>query len=291
MVTVYNSTFRTGLDKISEDVYYCLHTANASLLQLNLYHMSTLGQIILFTSLGSVVSLLGGIILLYKKEWATKLSSPLAAFAAGTLLGTAFLDLLPEAVEAAEESLTSVSSIFFWALIGILIFFLLERFIHWFHHHHEHIGEIKKPTGTLILLGDSVHNFIDGVAIAITFMINPALGVVTTLAVGAHEIPQEIGDFGILLKAGYSRKKVLWYNIFSACAALAGALLTYLIGPSIAGSLPALLAVTAGFFIYIAASDLIPEIHAWGTKKLAVIESILLITGVTVVGILVRLLE
>ncbi len=253
--------------------------------------MSTLTQILLFTTLGSVVSLIGGVILLIKKEWATKLSEPLAAFAAGTLLGTAFLDLLPEAIEAAEGGDTSAHGIFLWVLIGILIFFLLERFIHWFHHHHEHLGEVKKPTGTLILLGDSIHNFIDGVAIAITFMINPALGVVTTLAVGAHEIPQEIGDFGILLKAGYSRKKVLWYNIFSACAALVGALLTYLIGPSIESALPALLAVTAGFFMYIALSDLVPEIHAWGTRKLAIVESILLVFGIAAVGALVRILE
>jgi zinc and cadmium transporter len=253
--------------------------------------MSTLTQILLFTTLGSVVSLIGGIILLIKKDWAVKLSEPLAAFAAGTLLGTAFLDLLPEAIEAAEGGSTSAHGIFLWALVGVLIFFLLERFIHWFHHHHEHLGEVKKPTGTLILLGDSIHNFIDGVAIAITFMINPALGVITTLAVGAHEIPQEIGDFGILLKAGYSRKKVLWYNIFSACAALVGALLTYLIGPSIEGALPALLAVTAGFFIYIALSDLVPEIHAWGTRKLAIIESALLIAGVVVVGVLVQVLH
>ncbi len=253
--------------------------------------MSTLSNILLFTALGSVVSLLGGIILLFRKGWAIKLAEPLAAFAAGTLLGTAFLDLLPEAIEAAEKSGTDAHGIFFWALVGIILFFLLERFVHWFHHHHEHVGEIKKPTGTLIVLGDSIHNFIDGVAIAVTFMIDPALGVVTTLAVGAHEIPQEIGDFGILLKAGYSRKKVLLFNVLSACAALVGALLTYFIGPSIADSLPTLLAVTAGFFIYIAASDLIPEIHAWGTKKLAILESFLLLAGVAVVGLLVKLLE
>ncbi len=253
--------------------------------------MSTLGYILLYTSLGSVVSLLGGIILLINKEVARRLTEPLAAFAAGALLGTAFLDLLPEALEASEASNISEHAVFFWVLAGILLFFLLERFIHWFHHHHEHVGEIKKPTSTLILLGDSIHNFIDGVAIAITFMIDPALGVVTTLAVGAHEIPQEIGDFGVLLKAGYSRKKVLWFNVLSACAALAGALLTYLIGPSIAAYLPILLAVTAGFFIYIALSDLVPEIHAWGTKKLAVIESILLILGVVAVGLIVKLLE
>ncbi len=249
--------------------------------------MSTLGQILLFTFFGSIVSLLGGVLLLFKKNLATKISDYLAAFAAGALLGTAFFDLLPEALDGE----TSTDTVLGWTLAGILLFFLLERFIHWFHHHHEHEGETTKPTGTLIILGDSVHNFIDGVVIAITFLINPAVGVVTTLAVGAHEIPQEIGDFGILLKAGYSRKKVLWYNVLSACTAFAGALITYWIGPSIEAYLPILLGVTAGFFIYIATSDLIPEIHAWGKKKLAVAESFLLLGGVIVVGVLVRLLE
>ncbi len=251
--------------------------------------MTTLGYILVFTFLGSIVSLIGGILLLFKKNIALKLSDYLAAFAAGTLLGTAFFDLLPEALETDAGPTTVLT----WTLIGILTFFLLERFVHWFHHHHEHADEQPgtKPTAALIILGDSVHNFIDGVAIAVTFLINPSLGIITTLAVGAHEIPQEIGDFGILLKAGYSRKKVLWYNVLSACTAFLGAILTYLIGPSIAEYLPVLLAVTAGFFIYIALSDLVPEIHAWGKKKLAVTESFLLIFGVAAVGVLVHLLE
>jgi zinc and cadmium transporter len=253
--------------------------------------MSTLTTIIIFTALGSVVSLIGGVLLLLKRGWADRLTEPLSAFAAGALLGTAFLDLLPEAIEYAEKMAVDAHSIFLWALVGIIIFFLLERFVHWFHHHHEHTEEEKKPVGTLIVLGDSIHNFIDGVAIAVTFLVDPALGVITTLAVGAHEIPQEIGDFAILLKAGYSRKKVLWLNVLSACTALLGAILTFMVGPSIAGALPVLLAITAGFFIYIALSDLVPEIHAWGTKKLAITESALLILGIAVVGVLVRLLE
>jgi zinc and cadmium transporter len=243
------------------------------------------------TLAGSVISLTGGIILLFKKDLSAKLTDYLSAFAGGTLLGTAFLDLLPEAVESMPES----RNIFLWTLVGILTFFLLERFVHWFHHHHEHDenqgADYKKPTGALIILGDSIHNFIDGVAIAGTFLVNPQLGLITTLAVGAHEIPQEIGDFGILLKAGYSKKKVLWYNVLSACTAFAGALITYFLGTQITALLPALLAITAGFFIYIALSDLVPEIHAWGTKKLAIIESTLLIAGVVAVGVLVHMLE
>lgn len=249
--------------------------------------MSTLIIILLFTAAGSLLSLIGGIILLSNKNLALKLSDFLTAFAAGALLGTAFLDLLPEALEAAADS----QRVLLWALVGILIFFLLERFIHWFHHHHEHNDDSSQPAAALVILGDSIHNFIDGVAIAITFLIDPAAGVITTLAVGAHEIPQEIGDFGILLKAGYSRKKVLWLNVLSACAAFAGAILTWAIGPSIESALPILLAITAGHFIYIATSDLIPAIHAWSKKKLAVIESTLLLAGVAIVGLLVRVLE
>lgn len=232
------------------------------------------------------MSLIGGLLLLYKKDLALKFADYLAAFAAGALLGTAFLDLLPEAVEAVDEP----HAVFTWALVGIMAFFLLERAVHWFHHHqHEHSEEITKPIGPLIILGDTLHNFIDGAAIAITFLIDPAIGAVTTLAIAAHEIPQEIGDFGLLLKLGYSRKKVVLYNVLSACAALAGAALTYIIGLRIESALPALLAITAGFFIYIATSDIIPEIHAWHKKKTATIESALLIVGIVVIGVLVRL--
>jgi zinc and cadmium transporter len=252
--------------------------------------MTSLEQILLFTFFGSIVSLIGGVLLLFKKNFAGKLADYLSAFAAGTLLGTAFFDLLPEAL----ESSVNAKSVMAWTLVGILIFFLLQRSIHWFHHPHEHEhehGEIKKPTGPLIIIGDSLHNFIDGVAIAATFLVNPKLGMVTTLAVGAHEIPHEIGNFAVLLSLGYSRKKVLWYNIFSACTAFAGAILTYIIGPSMTGSLTLFLGITAGFFIYIAASDLIPEIHGWSKNKLAVIESFLLIAGAAIVGVLVHILE
>lgn len=268
---------------------YSPYITNATQLLKNM--TTTLSTILLFTALGSVVSLIGGILLLIKRGWAERLTEPLSAFAAGALLGTAFLDLLPEAVEAAEEMAIDPHSIFLWVLVGIISFFLLERFVHWFHHHHEHAEHAKKPVGALIVLGDSVHNFIDGVAIAVTFLVDPALGVITTLAVGAHEIPQEIGDFAVLLKAGYSRKKVLWLNVFSACTALLGALITFIVGPSIAGSLPVLLAITAGFFAYIALSDLVPEIHAWGTRKLAILETSLLLLGVGFVALVIELLH
>lgn len=252
--------------------------------------MDTLGYILFFTLLGSVFSLIGGIILLAKEKLALKISHYLASFAAGALLGTAFFDLLPEAFEEAERT-GADTNIFFWALMGVLTFFLLERFIHWFHHHHEHNAEEKKSIVPLVVLGDTVHNFLDGVVIAATFLVSVPLGMVTALAVAAHEIPQEIGDFGILLHRGLKRKKVIFINLMSAIGALVGAVITYLIGERIETIMPILLSITAGFFLYIAASDLIPEIHNEDNKKVALIETVLLLLGVFIIWYLVSLLE
>ncbi len=257
--------------------------------------LSILGYILVFTFIGSVLSLIGGITLLFKEKLALKYSHFLAAFAAGTLLGTVFFDLFPEAVREAEHLAGEDGSkinVFAYMLLGILGFFLLERFIHWFHHHqHEYPDEKVKPTVPLIIVGDSVHNFIDGVVIAVTFLVSIPLGIVTTLAVAAHEIPQEIGDFGILLHKGLKRKKILLLNILSALTAMTGAVIAYLLGEGIEPSLPILLAITAGFFIYIAASDLIPEIHHENRTGFAVIETMLLFLGVGTVWIFISFLE
>lgn len=244
--------------------------------------MSTLAYILLFTFIGSVGALIGGFILLSNEKLALKISHFLASFAAGVLLGSAFFDLLPEAVHESEG--TGIN-IFFWALVGIIVFFLIERFIHWFHHHeefHEHKKE-SKSTIPLIIIGDTMHNFIDGIVIAATFMVNIPLGIVTTIAVAAHEIPQEIGDFGLMLHKGLARKKIILVNIVSAAAAFIGAIATYLLGNILEGYIPIFLALTAGFFIYIATSDLIPEIHYEKRRKFAAIESFLLILGIVLI--------
>ena len=253
--------------------------------------MQVLGYILFFTFIGSALSLIGGVVLLFREKLALKFSHFLSAFAAGTLLGTVFFDLFPEAARLAEEGGSKIN-VFAYVLSGILGFFLLERFIHWFHHHqHEYPDEKVKPTVPLIIVGDSVHNFIDGVIIAVTFLVNIPLGIVTTLAVAAHEIPQEIGDFGILLNKGLKKKKVLLLNIISALTAMMGAVIAYLLGEKIEASLPILLSITAGFFIYIAASDLIPEIHHENRKGFAVIETALLFLGVIVVWVFVSLFD
>src|SRR3989338_5418591 len=223
--------------------------------------MNTLTYILVFSFIGSVVSLLGGVLLLAREKFALKISHYLSAFAAGALLGTAFFDLLPEATEAGEGSDVNV---FFWTLVGVLIFFFIERFI---------------------------HNFIDGVAMASTFLISIPLGIITSLAVAAHEIPQEIGDFGLMLSKGVSRKKVLLINFYSALAALAGAILTYLAKDSIEGLLPIVLGLTSGFFIYIALANLIPEIHSRENQKIAFWETVMLIIGILVIFVTISALE
>lgn len=251
--------------------------------------MPILAYIIIFNFLGSIVSLLGGILLLMKEKATLKYSHLFASFAAGSLLAAAFFDLLPEAAHEGEELGIDV---FLWTLIGFLTFFLLERFIHWTHDHsHEDTEKDSKPTVPLIVLGDSVHNFIDGVAIATTFMISIPLGIITTFAVAAHEIPQEIGDFGLLLHKKVNKWKVFWLNLASALVSMIGALLAFFIGSSIVNILPVFLAITAGFFIYIAAADLIPEIHHENRKGFAVTETFFLLAGVATVWFMLYILS
>ncbi len=242
--------------------------------------ISPLTLILFFTFLGSIGALVGGLVLLAKQAFAMRISHFLTAFAAGVLLASAFFDLLPEALHEGEEAGLDV---FAWTLAGLLIFFVAEQIIHWFHHHseasHEHDKE-SKATIPLIIAGDTIHNFVDGVVIAATFLADPRLGIVTALAVAAHEIPQEIGDFALLLHKGLSRIKVMLINVASAAAALAGALTAYIFGGVLEGYVPISLSLTAGFFIYIATSDIIPEIHYEKRRPAALAKSGLLLLGV-----------
>lgn len=248
--------------------------------------------IILFTILGSIISLIGGVFLLFKQTFTLKISHLLASFAAGALLGAAFLDLLPEALEETKGIGKESFEVFIWVLFGILFFFILERGIHWFHHHqHNHESTLTKPLVSLIIVGDSIHNFIDGVAIAATFMVSIPLGITTAFAVGAHEIPQEIGDFGVLLKEGLRKRTVLLINFFSAVAALLGAILTFAIGGRIEGLALLFIPITAGFFIYIALSDLIPEIHHENRRGFALYETLSLLAGIAAIFIAVSIIN
>jgi len=231
---------------------------------------------------GSLLSLIGGLYLLYGKKGVRTLQRVAVPFAAGALLAAAFLDLLPEAIEH-----DSANSVLMLALIGLVVFFVLERSLNWFHHHHdddEAHGKVGRRNISLIVIGDTVHNFIDGLAIGAAFLVDPAIGLVTTTAIAAHEIPQELGDFGLMLAKGASRRTVLLANLLSAFATVIGAALIYGFGDSLTIPESALLALTAGFFIYIAASDIIPTIHAEPKRRWANIQTAVLIGGIILVG-------
>ena len=235
--------------------------------------MENLFIVIFFSLIGGVFSLIGGFLLIADKKRAKSLAKYATSFAAGALLAAAFFDLLHEAVEKAT-------------LCGILGFFLLERFLRWFHHHHEHDEDKKNdPSIPLIVIGDTVHNFIDGIAIAAAFLVDIPTGIIVTLAVAAHEIPQEIGDFGLLLHKGMSRRNVVIVNISSAIATTIAAVLFYTIGQNTQLPLDIILGIVAGFFIYIAVSDIIPEIHKTEKNSFAGPQTALLILGVVIVGV------
>ncbi len=251
--------------------------------------MPLLLKILLASFLSGVVSLLGGIALLGRAEWVRKFSIHFVTFAAGALLAAAFLDLLPEAFALPDAS---AETLFGYVLGGMLLFFLLERTILKFHaHHHGDDPEHHHASPILVQVADTAHNFIDGIVLAVAFLVDPALGIVTTAAVGAHELPQEIGDFSVMLHHGYRRRTILGVNVLSSLASLLGAFLAYLSRSFIEPYLPVLLALAAGHFIYIAAVDLIPEVSA-KTRPDRISHVIgLLLLGVLVVWILGRFLE
>lgn len=211
-------------------------------------------QIILLTLASGVLSLAGAFLLSKKKDWQHAFSLQLTAFSSGVLLATAFLHLAPEALHEAEAEI-----VFRVMLLAVLSFFVLERLVLWYHHHHTSHG--PRPAAYLVMVGDSFHNLIDGVLIASAAMIQPELGVLTAIAVAAHELPQEIADFSVMVASGMSRKKALMFNALSALAAVFGAVLVYFLRDSLEPVLPLAVAFSAGMFLYIALSDLIPELH------------------------------
>lgn len=213
-----------------------------------------LNSVLIASVIISCISFVSALFIFGKKSITDTLSNYFVSFAAGVLLATAFLDIFPEAL---EES--SGADIFLPALIGVVVFFFFEKFIVWFHHHDS--THNLKPSAILILLGDSIHNFFDGIAIAATFLTSPSLGVATTIAIASHEIPQEIADVSILINGGMSKKKALFFNFLSALTAIVGAILGVYFLNSFAFVIPIALSFTAGVFIYIACSDLIPDLH------------------------------
>ena len=232
----------------------------------------------------SLISLVGAVTLFLKEKVLDKILIYLVSFSAGALLGGAFLHLIPESFER------KIPGTSLYILMGILTFFSVEKIIHWRHCHQPASDDHPHPFSYMILFGDGVHNFIDGLVIGASYLVSVPLGISTTLAVILHEIPQEIGDFGSLIYAGFSKGKALWFNFLSALTAIAGTILILLIGNSFMQITNFLIPFTAGGFIYIAVADLIPELHKSNKIKAAVLQIVFLILGLELMYIL-KMLE
>lgn len=230
----------------------------------------------------SLISLVGVFTLSLKEEAMRKHIYLLVSLAIGALIGDAFIHIIPEAFESFSNPLTPSLLV----IGGMILFFILEKFFHW-HHHGDDIEKNEiHPVGKLVLFSDSIHNFIDGIIIGASFLISVPLGLATTLAVILHEIPQEIGDFAVLLHAGYTRRRALWLNFISALTAIIGTLVAFLIGEVGGNFIDWILPLAAGGFIYIATADLIPELHK--TKKIgqSFLQLLALIAGVILMVLL-----
>jgi zinc and cadmium transporter len=242
----------------------------------------SVGWMIVVASLAASLGVVAGtgVVLLGGVEWCRRLLPYLVSFAVGTLLGSAFLGLLPGALEGA-----AAASVLPLTLAGLLLFFLLEKYLIW-RHCHQAQCEVHAASGPIILVGDAFHNFVDGVVIAAAFLESPALGISTSLAVIAHEVPQEVGDFGVLLHSGYGRLQAFVYNSLSASTTLAGAAAAYLAVGLATRLMPYLLAVAAASFIYIGAADLIPSLHRETQPQSGLRQFALVLAGVGVIAVL-----
>ncbi len=245
--------------------------------------------IVVFTALGGVLSALAASgFLLMSPARRAKVLPHLVSFATGTLLGAAFLGLIPHALDAGGAA--GAHRIGATLLLGILVFFLLEKFVLW-RHCHDDPCEMHSPSraardaasARLILVGDALHNVIDGVLIAAAFMTDPKLGLVTALAVFAHEIPQEVGDLAVLLNGGYSRRQALVLNLVVSLTSVAGAVVAYLALKSALPALPYALAIAAASFLYVAVADLIPGLHRRIDIRAGVEQLASILAGVAVV--------
>jgi zinc and cadmium transporter len=240
-------------------------------------------EMLLYTILALVVASIGsvglsGLLLLLNNKWLEKISGYLLYLAGGTLLSSALLGLIPEASET-----IGVEKVLLWVLIGILLFFLLEKIILWRTCHNENCERQNHTAAPMIIIGDAFHNAIDGVVIAASFLSSTELGVFVSISIIFHEIPQELGDFGILLKGGYSRQKALFYNMLSGSSAIVSGVAAYFYMGAVKSLIPYVLAFSASSFLYIALADLIPEMHQKTKLKESIIQVLLIIVGVLII--------
>lgn len=241
--------------------------------------MSAFWWIISSVILVSIVSLVGAVTLLFTAVRVRFILYVLVAFSAGGMMGGAFFHLLPEALTR-----TPSLQVFMILLFGFSLFFILERLILW-HHCHDGICDVH-PFTYLNLVGDSVHNFIDGFVIAASYMVNIDVGIVTTIAIILHEIPQELGDFGVLVYGGFKPRRALFLNFVTALLAAAGAVAGYFTINLMHGFMQYVLPFAAGNFIYIAGSDLVPELHKEAKLSKALLAFLIFLAGLVLMAAL-----
>jgi zinc and cadmium transporter len=261
--------------------------------------------IILCAALGGIASAAFAVALLWiPAERSARLLPHFVSFATGALLGAALLALLPEAIEAAGPG--GAHAVGTALLVGLGVFFVIEKLVLWWHSHdaaeahahghahdhehdHEHGHAHGHASGVLVLVGDSIHNALDGLLIAAAFLKDPSLGVLTTFAVAAHEIPHRVGDFALLVHAGFSQRRALFLNMATGMAALAGALVAYFALQRAMGALPYALAFAAAGFLYIAVAGLIPGLHRRSGPRTSAIQVLLIGLGIATIAIAERL--
>lgn len=243
--------------------------------------MDIWGFSIVSVVLVSLISLIG-IIAVFLRRDTKKITFLLMSFAVGGLFGDAFIHLVPESFEKIDNNLEIALLI----LAGLLLFFVLEKFLRWRHGHLSEDEPHIQPVVTMNLISDAAHNLIDGMIIGATYLVSIPIGLATTLAVVAHEIPHELGNFGVLVHGGLSVKKAILYNFFSALTAILGTILSLVIGPHIQGYTVSLIPITAGGFIYIAGSDLIPEMHRETKLSNSLMQFGLILFGIGIMALL-----
>jgi len=235
--------------------------------------------ILIYTFVASIAGLAGGLVLILKEEFTKRFSIYFVSFAAGALLATAFLDLLPEGIGLVPDIQFGLLLV----LAGVVLFFVIEKLLIWSHCHGNECDIHHESKPYVMMVGDTVHNFIDGIIVAASFLVSIPLGMVTAIAIFFHEIPQEMGDFGTMLHMGLSKKKTILFNLISAAFSFIGAILTYFFAPLVQGLLGLIVMIAAGNLMYIAIADLIPELHHERNTKKAITQIIFMLLEIVII--------
>lgn len=231
--------------------------------------------IVVFSILDGLAGILGAAFVIFRLSERRVFIKHLVSLAAGVMFAVAFFDLIPESIEAFEDIENALTLV----LVGIVLMYILEKFLLWSHCHGE-VCEVHRVAAPMVMIGDTLHNFLDGVAVAAAFLINVPLGMLTALAVFVHEVPQEMGDVGTLLHLGLTKKKAVLFNVISEVIGVIGAVIVYFIGTRFDFNVTILLALSAGGFVYIAGSDLLPAVHHELERKYLISHSLVFLGGI-----------